>query len=373
MIGLSTVVDVYDNAELWDVLDNDAVLRLSRLGGQRGFRDSKALQKSTGIARRRILKPQVTELELGLRLGDRLQQQTGMRLSEFDQILLCHSHTDPKACQRLAQDLEDGFGLPPQAITAFNFGCAGYLKMLTEAVSCFTDTTRRIALLNIETPELWHDASDRLFCGIVSAGATATVLEADGGLPLSNVRSDDFLISPDLRPNPDPLFKRDLADGFDFRGAACRRTVMRMNAEPVFLNGIELMLDSLRSALDFIDRQPGQRVVVLPHQPSGKLLKALIAAAAPEFPDVEVVNNLNDFGNTISATVPTMLSRLDRVLAENELQPLRPGDHLVLLAAGICMREIRNHMSAGYATMQWNPQEFAATSQQQPDAVVEPR
>ena len=102
-----------------------------------------------------------------------------------------------------------------------------------------------------------------------------------------------------------------------------------------------------------MDREPGQRVVVVPHQPSGKLLKALIAAARPEFPGFEFLNNLRLYGNTISASVPTILARLPEVLAANGSKPLRDGDHVILLAAGICMHNMADHMSAGHACLQW--------------------
>jgi 3-oxoacyl-[acyl-carrier-protein] synthase III len=73
----------------------------------------------------------------------------------------------------------------PAGLLAFNFGCSGFLKLLHEAVIHLVgdDNLSRIALLNIETPETWHDSSDRLFCGIVAAGATAMVSGTGAGHP----------------------------------------------------------------------------------------------------------------------------------------------------------------------------------------------
>jgi 3-oxoacyl-[acyl-carrier-protein] synthase III len=161
------------------------------------------------------------------------------------------------------------------------------------------------------------------------------------------------------------LFTRDETDGFDFRAGECHRTVMRMNPEPVFLNGIELMLDNLRSALMAVDYQPGKRVVVAPHQPSAKLLKALKAAARAEYPDLEFLNNLEFYGNTISSSVPTLLSRIHQVVRANELPALQEGDNVILLAAGICMKEIANHMSAGHACLTWQPSLLNSVQRQQ--------
>ncbi|APZ94864.1 3-oxoacyl-[acyl-carrier-protein] synthase III C-terminal domain-containing protein [Fuerstiella marisgermanici] len=354
-IGLSAVVDVFDQDELFDQLDNEAVLALSQLGGNRGFSDIRAIKKSTGISNRRLLKSAMRPIDVAVQLCRRLECVTDMRLGDFQHILLCHSHTDVHACEVLAAEITTAFNLPTGSIAAFNFGCSGFLKLAAEGSLLLEDCDRgsKVALLSVETPEYWHDGSDRLFCGIVSAGATAAVLEVGHGLPMSVVRSDDFRIPAERRPNPDPLFHKETAEVFDFRGVLGDRTVMRMNPEPVFLNGIELMLDNLRSALLSIQCAPGQRVIVAPHQPSGKLLKALVAAARTEFPEIEFLNNLEFYGNTISSSVPTLVSRLDEVLERNKIAPLNDGDHLILLAAGICMTEIADHMSAGHACLTW--------------------
>ncbi len=355
--GLSHLTDLYDRSDLFELLNNDDVVQLSRLRDGRGFTSPDNVLRSTGISTRRILRKGFTAVDFAAELCLRLEQRTGIALKDFAAVLVCHSHTDDTQADLLTESLSRRFSLRPGAISGFNFGCSGFLKLLQEAsilLSECPDPDASIALLNVETPETWHDASDRLFCGIVSAGATAAVLSRGHGLPVSIVRADDFLIDPELRINSDPLFRRDTCEGFDFRGQPEHRCVMRMNAEPVFLNGIELMLQNLRAALTFVDAAPHERIVVVPHQPSGKLLKALIAAARTEFPRCEMLNNLASFGNTISSSVPTILSRLPEVIAANGLKPLQPGDHVILLAAGICMTDISDHMSAGHACLRWS-------------------
>lgn len=355
-LGLTTVVDIFDDPGLFQPLNNEDVLNLSQLGGASGFSGTAAILRSTGISQRRLLCDGVTPIDLAVAVCRKLEQTSAAPLSEFKHILLCHSHTDPTACEQLAARMTARLGLAPNSISAFNHGCSGFLKLMTEGSLLLEDSEQgsKVALVSVETPEFWHDASDRLFCGIVSAGATAAVMEVGTeGLPVSSVKSDDFRIPADRRPNPNPLFSRETGDFFDFQGNPSHRQVMRMNAEPVFLNGIELMLDNLRSALMSIDRREGERVIVAPHQPSGKLLKALIAAAKLEFPEIEFLNNLEFYGNTISSSVPTLVARLDEVLERNDVKPPQDGDHIILLAAGICMTEINDHMSAGHACMKW--------------------
>ncbi len=353
--GLSCFVDVFDRVDLFDRIDNQAVVNLSSLGQKTGFSSVDSVQKSTGILLRRMLKPGVTAIDLATAVFDKLCRGSDYAPADFSTILLCHSGVEDEKSEQLAAALEKHYRLSPNSVQPFNFGCSGFLKLLHEGTLLLADhsNTKRIALLNVETPESWHDGSDRLFCGIVSAGATGVVLENNVGVPVTLVRTEDFEISPALRPNPLPLFWKETGQVYTFRGEPTTRTVMRMNAETVFLNGIELMLNSLRSAVASVDLQPGQRVIVIPHQPSGKLLKALIAAAKLEYPDFEYLNNLSDFGNTISAAVPTVLARLPQVLEQNHRPPICDGDMIILLGAGICMREIDNHMSAGHACLEW--------------------
>ena len=356
-IGISNVVDVFDQHDLFDLLNDDYVLELSRLGGADGFPGLSSIRKSTGIRARRILREGITVNDLAVRLCERLEYDARADLRDCHSILLCHSHTDNDACHRLARSIESSLALPNGLVTPFNYGCTGFLKLLQDASVEFENVPpgARIALLSIETPEFWHDGSDRLFCGLVSAGAIGAILEHGGRMPLDRIAADDFYIPPVRRPNSDPLFHTDDVEVFSFRGKPCRRTVMRMNPESVFINAIELMLSNLRAAMDSFELQPNERVVVIPHQPSAKLLKALVATGRPEFPDVEFLNNLSDYGNVISASVPTVLSRLDEVLEQNGRAPMNDGDHLILVAAGICMADIANQMSAGFAHIRWAP------------------
>lgn len=355
LLGISTIVDVFDQHRLFEKIDNQRVVELSRLRGQPGFSGVDSVRKSTGITARRMLQEGLTSLDLALALIRKLEFASGCSVTEFDAVLLCHSHTNPHECQELAAAVCERLHIPESTITAYNHGCCGFLKLLQDGAELLDELPQpgRVALLSVETPETWHDAADRLFCGLVSAGATAAVLEHGQGVPVSIIRTDDVRIPHDRRPNPEPLFRHETTDVFTFRGVPCQRTVMRMNSEPVFLNGIELMLSNLRAAMLSIDVQPGQRVVVAPHQPSGKLLRALVAAAQHEYPELEFLNNLDQYGNTISSSVPTVVSRLPEVLKSNGRPPLREGDHLILLAAGICMPEIADHMAAGHACLQW--------------------
>ncbi len=357
--AIRCVVDVCDRTDLFELLDNHQICQLSSMGQGSGFACVDSIQKSTGVANRRILRPGVTPLHVARALLERLTSETGLVLQDFDQIFLCHSHCDTQAAARLGNEIVAEYSLPPQKLRALNGGCAGYLLLVDEACRFLDELENRpdakVLLLNVETPEFWHDAADRLFCGIVAAGATATVIQRGRGWVLSRAQADHFPPYSELRPAPGPLFWKEQGPFYSFRGQQVARTVMRMNAEAVFLNGIELMLNCLRTMVTATPEVHERRVIVVPHQPSGKLLKALIAAARSEFPRFEFLNNLKDYGNMISAGIPLILSRLPEVLAANGRKPPESGDMLILLGAGICMEDIAEQMTAGCACLEWSP------------------
>lgn len=357
--AIRCVVDVCDRTDLFEMLDNQQICQLSSMGEGTGFACVDSIQKSTGVAHRRILRPGITPFIVATALIEKLKAETGLELRDFDQIFLCHSHCDTQAAGRLAKEIADDHSLPLQKLRALNGGCAGYLLLVDEACRFLDEVDDRpdpkVLLLNVETPEFWHDAADRLFCGIVAAGATATVIQRGRGWVLSRAQADHFPPYAELRPAPGPLFWKEQGPFYSFRGQQVARTVMRMNAEAVFLNGIELMLNCLRTTVTASPEIHERRVIVIPHQPSGKLLKALIAAARSEFPRFEFLNNLKEYGNMISAGIPLILSRLPEVLAANGRQPPESGDMLILLGAGICMEDIAEQMTAGCACLEWSP------------------
>ncbi|MFM7057189.1 MAG: hypothetical protein ACKO2P_09745 [Planctomycetota bacterium] len=375
-ISLVAAVSLADSLDSFQPLGNEAILRLSRQGGRPGFRDLATIERLTGVRSRRLLQPGITPLHLVHELSCSLQQRFGIVPNCCNRVLLCHSHVDPRAASTLAAAVATELGLPDSHVQGLNFGCTGFVQLLCEAVAIFQTEpdVHRIALFTVETPESWHCSADRLFCGIVGAGATAVVLErgaaqqefrppvqhalrppgnspaTGSGWRLLGVDRADLLVQP--QPADAPLFSVETCDGFTFHGEPVRRSVMRMQAEEVFVHGIELMLLALRRALKAHPPRPDQRVLVLPHQPSGKLLRAFMVAARHEFPGCWFVENLEAHGNSISCTIPQQLSGLPDVCQRNSFPVPRQHDLLIAVAAGICMHRKHDHMAFGYAVLQ---------------------
>ncbi|MFM7038130.1 MAG: hypothetical protein ACKO2L_10440 [Planctomycetaceae bacterium] len=366
-LKIAAAVSLADSPGFFQPLGNEEVLGLSRQGGRCGFRDVAAVRRLTGIESRRLLMPNITPLQLVQGLNLCLSQRTGTPLSSCDTVLLCHSHANPVITEQVAAAVAADQTCDVREVHAANLGCSGFIQLLCHAAELFRKdpVMHRIALLNVETPETWHCSADRVFCGIVGAGATAVIVEQDGSdanasaTPASTEsvpgwrirglgRADLPVSSADTRG---PLFFAETTDGFTFHGEPIRRCVMRMQAEAVFVGGIELLLLALRQALQAHPPAPDQPVTVLPHQPSGKLLRAFKVAARHEFPNCRILENLEHHGNSISCTIPQMLSGLADVCHRNSF-PLPTGEDLVIaVTAGICMPRKHDRMACGYAVL----------------------
>ena len=86
--GLSSFVDVFDRSDLFDGIDNQAVVDLSSLGQKTGFSSVESVQKSTGISLRRLLKPGVTSTDLAAAVFDKLCRESGWAPSDFSVVIL---------------------------------------------------------------------------------------------------------------------------------------------------------------------------------------------------------------------------------------------------------------------------------------------
>ena len=354
--ALTEIVDLADHTDLFELLDNESVYTLSHQGFSAGFSSVKAISRSTGIETRRLLQPDLSPLDIATAIAEKLQLTVGFDWADCPAILLCHSHTRNQSARQLCDQLSEKLGVPSERFIALNYGCVGFIELLNRASQLLENQPAgvHIPLLTVETPEHWHDSSDKAFCGIVSAGATGTTLWSGPGHSLLHVETSTEYIPEERRKADVPLFWTEQGDMYDFRGQPEHKLVMHMDGESVFLNGVDLMLEACLKSYQEVS-ETTDRILIAPHQPSGKLLKAMIAAAKQIPISADFLNNLPNYGNSISSTIPAILARLDEVVENNDHAPVNPGDLILLPAAGICMDRLTDSMCIGRAALRWQP------------------
>ncbi len=355
-ISFTEFVDLSDRSELFEILDNSRILELSQMGGGEGFRSPQSIERSTGVETRRVLKLGVDALDIGVAVAERLQESVGFDWKDCPAVGLCHSHVESKNARRLSRQIANHLGIAERKFFSLNHGCAGFVELTRQAAGRLTELPDgvHVPLLTVETPDDWHDAADKAFCGIVSVGATGTTLWKGPGHTLLHAKTRDVQVPQEKRNNGTPLFHPEVRSGFDFQGEARFKLVMTMDGGAVFSNGAEIMLDACRRSHNEV-APLGRRMIVVPHQPSGKMLRALIATGGLEMQNVDFLNNLRHYGNMISSSIPAALARLSDVTLENGFEPVEEGDVIILAVAGICMARPSDHFSKGRAALIWQP------------------
>lgn len=350
--AITDVVEITDREDLFQIVDNDQITEFSRAYGKDGFSSAASVLKSTGVVERRICRPGVDAVDLGVAVAEKLRHAHGFAWADCPAIGLSHSHADPDSLHWLAGELSRELGVDQRKFFGINFGCVGFLELLRQGVDHFSQSGGPIPLLTVEVPDGWHDASDRSFCGIVSSGATGSLLHNGPGHRIREVN----VVAKEVPPAPnmplEDLFWTETDEVLNFYGQPETRTVMRMNGGQVFLSGTELMIGAFRQAFETICRD-GRRVLVASHQPSGKMLRAMIAVLRDEFPHIDFMNNLSHHANSISSTIPTVLSHLEAILDRSGCTSISKGDYVLLPAAGICMDMKATHLSQGWAVLEW--------------------
>lgn len=354
MYALSDVIEISDREDLFQIVTNEEVTKLSRTAGGEGFASAAVVERMTGVIERRICRPYVDVADVAMALAETLRRRFNFDWQDCPAIGISHTHTNGDSVVKLVSYLSRELGVDPSKFFFINFGCVGFLELLRLGMQQMDrlECDGPIPLLTVETPEQWHDASDRSFCGIVSAGATGCLLSRGPGHRVRTLHA--ALRKVDFRPDTEvkKLFWTDSGMFRNFMGEPEYRTVMRMNGQNVFQHGAEFMIEACRNAFETV-QQYDRRVIVASHQPSGKMLRAMIDVLRDEFPCLEFLNHLAYYANSISSAVPTVLSHMNLILAEHGSDPIAPGDFVLIPAAGIAMSHKSTHLAQRWAVLEW--------------------
>jgi 3-oxoacyl-[acyl-carrier-protein] synthase III len=352
--ALTDVVEISDREDLFQIVNNEQVTMLSRTAGGQGFASPAVVERMTGVIERRICRPYVDVADVGMALAETLRRRFNFSWRDCPAIGISHTHTNGDSVVRLVRHLSRELGVDQSKFFYINFGCVGFLELLRLGMRQMDrmECSGPIPLLTVETPEQWHDASDRSFCGIVSAGATGCLLSRGPGHQVKTLNAS--LRKVDFRPDvsPQKLFWTDTGEFRNFFGEPETRCVMRMIGQNVFEHGAELMIEACRMAYETV-RHHDRRVIVASHQPSGKMLRAMIDVLQDEFPCLEFLNHLAYYANSISSAIPTVLSHMNQILAEHGSDPIAQGDYVLIPAAGIAMSHKATHLAQRWAVLEW--------------------
>jgi 3-oxoacyl-[acyl-carrier-protein] synthase-3 len=300
--------------------------------------DPAKFYEKTGIRSRRIASVDQTAGDLGYRAAERLLDELSVDRDTIGALIFCTQSPDfflpTTACL-----LQERLGLPTHCgAFDYNLGCSGFTYGLWLSRSLIlSNAVSNVLLIVADTYSKYCDPDDLTTAPIFGdAGAAALISAAPAG---SIGTLGPTVVGTDGRGASNLIVR---AGGARLPKSSARGdTYLYMNGPEVFSFtlsavkvGIQQLLDRLEVGWDEVD-------LFLFHQANRFLLQRL--QAVMKIPDEKLPIDVEDVGNTVSASIPLLIRRgMDRGL-------FRPGQRCVMAGFGVGYSWAMSAMTWGVA------------------------
>jgi len=279
----------------------------------------KWITERTGIHRRHIAEPGTTTFEMATRAARAALDATGIAAQELDMILVGTSSPDgpfPSVACRVQNELDAPGAVAWDTLAA----CTSFVYALSIADSFIaTERADTVLVIGAEVLSRMLDYSDRGTAVIFGDGAGAAVVRAapkgagflswclgSDGRGYAQVTCGNIEKGAYAAKDATPFINMVGPDVFKF-------------AVDIFIRQASEVCSAAGVALDEID-------LWVPHQANYRIIDA--AARRIGLPIERVAINIDEFGNTSSASIPLALEEAIRK------GRVKPGDHVLLAGFG---------------------------------------
>ncbi len=297
-------------------LTNDELSRIVQTSDQ-------WIVERTGIKERRIAAPEEAVSDLALVAARRALEAAELRPEDVDMIVFATSTPD-RVVPASAVYLQKKLG-------AFNAGavdnlaaCSGFVyAFATGSALVAAGRSQRCLVVGSEILSKFTDYQDRTTCILFGDGAGAVVLAP----------SED---------SSDVLFAKVGADGrmedliIALAGGTARMVTpeawerreiyIKMKGREVYKFAVPKFVELIREALTACGMRPEDLDLLVPHQMNLRMIEAVCERLG--FPMSKVLMNIQNYGNTSSASIPLALDEAVRG------GRVRRGDRILMIAMG---------------------------------------
>jgi len=281
------------------------------------------IRERSGIERRHILEPHKTNSDLASEAARNAMTEAGVKPEEIDCILVA-TITPDSLFPSTACHVQAKLGAVHAAAFDISAACSGFIYGLTIADSLIrSGAFRKILVIGSEALSRFTDWQDRSTCVLFGDGAGAVVLEpSDGrrGVFTSYLRSDGRLAHLLNMPGGGSTLPatHEMVDQ--------RQQFIKMEGREVFKHAVRTMVDAARHSLRQAKLHPEDIDFLIPHQANVRIIDAI--AERMHMPREKIIVNLQEYGNTSSASIPIAL---DEARKDGRI---REGHKCLLVAFG---------------------------------------
>jgi len=290
----------------------------------------KILEK-TGIASRHVVSENECASDLAEKAAIKLFESGVIKPEEIDFILLATQSPDYQL-PTTACILQDKLGIPQNAgALDFNLGCSAFIYGLALAKSLInTNIANNILLLTAETyTKHIHpmDKSTRTIFG--DAGAATLICDCDGSIGNFDLGTDGSNYEALIIPTGGAKYTRweNSAIEFEDNGSIRSADNLYMSGVDIFNFSIRVVPQSINNVLEKENLPLDDIDLFVFHQANKFMLDYLRKMI--KIPKDKFYVNMQDIGNTVSATIPIALKR-----AENDGK-LHKGNKVLLTGFGV--------------------------------------
>jgi 3-oxoacyl-[acyl-carrier-protein] synthase-3 len=279
----------------------------------------------TGIKRRHVAAQDQTTVDLAEHAARAALTDAGLAPNDVDELVVT-SDTPEVYTPDTASFLQVRLGL--REIPSYDLagsGCAGFVLGLDIArARVRDDPSRRILVVGVELITRLIDWQDRNVCVLFGDGAGAAVVGSREGAVeiLAAVAGTDGSKSDILKLEVGGTRSPVTAD----RVALRLHQHLEMNGREVFKEAVVRMTAATREVLRRAGHPVSDLALLVPHQANLRILQAVRAELG--LPEDRVVINVQEYGNTGSASVPLALWEA------RQQGRIRPGDLVAMASFG---------------------------------------
>ncbi len=263
------------------------------------------IRERTGIEERRQLADGQNNSDLAVAAAQVAITRSGMAPGQIDLVLAC-TNTPDRWLPSLGSVVQARLGLRA-GVPAYDIvtACAGWLAGLQTADALVrSGHHRHVLVIGSEALTRFVDWSDRNTCILFGDGAGATIVgpaQAGDGGRLIDVRLHSDGQHGDIMQLP--------AGGTAMpttpEAAAKRLNCIHMDGREVFARAVRAMVDVSHEVLSLNGFKLSDVDWFVPHQANLRIIQAV--AQRLGMPESQVATNVQKYGNTSTATIPTCL------------------------------------------------------------------
>ena len=270
----------------------------------------------TGIRQRRWADDDERPSGMAFKAALEAIRNSGLDTRDIDAIIVATTTPD-MAIPSTAAILQERLSLPTVPAFDLNAACSGWLYAVANARGLIqSGLARHVLTVGVEMQSRLLDAADRNAYFLFGDGAGAAIISAgDTGHRIRHVQigGDSRGIHMARREAPGYLLPNGHGDPW-----------IRIDGHAMFRFATESFTSLIRDAVSHSGWKAEDTRWVIPHQANGRILKA--AAKRSGIPFDRFFVNMENIGNTSSASIPLALTDVQR--------SLRPDDKLVLCSVG---------------------------------------